>query len=139
MTTTKHSMSTAKIAIEPVIADRLLDLLSTDNDFRREFKKDPATALLRIGHVPTKQGAAVELAVLRASLSVDRLATKECIARSREEIRKMLTQGLAMIPIQLNAADNQSGQGQSMQALPTLRAYASSAHARPSYSATQAF
>lgn len=51
----------------------------------------------------------------------------------------MLTQGLAMIPIQLNAADNQSGQSQSTQALPTLRAYTSSAQVRPSYSATQAF
>lgn len=102
--TTKSGKPTAQIALEPTIADRLLDLLSTDNSFRRSFKKDPATALLQIGHVPAKQDATVELAWLRASLTVEHLATKECIAKSREEIRKMLTQGLAMIPIQLNAA-----------------------------------
>lgn len=102
--TTKTGKPAAQIALEPAIADRLLDLLSTDNNFRRSFKKDPATALLQIGHVPAKQDATVELAWLRASLTVERLATKECIARSRDEIRKMLTQGLAMIPIQLNAA-----------------------------------
>lgn len=92
-----------KIAVSAAIADRLLDLLSTDNAFRRAFKKDPAAALLQIGHVPAEGGdAAAELAHLRASLAVERLASKERISRSREEIRKMLTHGLSMIPIQLN-------------------------------------
>lgn len=108
MATKKPGKPAAHIAIEPAIADRLLDLLSTDNSFRRTFKKDPAAALLQIGHVPTKQDDAGELDYLRASLAVERLATKERIAKSREEIRKMLTQGLAMIPIQLNVESKAS-------------------------------
>lgn len=92
----------APVALEPAIADRLLDLLSTDNGFRRAFRKDPVAALLQIGHAPRTQDVDAELAYLRTSLTVERLATKERIARSREEIRKMLTHGLSMIPIQLN-------------------------------------
>lgn len=106
MTTTKYGKPAAKIALEPAIADRLLDLLGTDNNFRRAFKKDPAAALLQIGHVPTTQDPTAELAYLRASLTVERLASKERIVQSREEIRRMLTQGLAMIPIQLNVANS---------------------------------
>jgi len=106
--TKKSGKPTGHIALEPAIADRLLDLLSTDNAFRRAFRKDPAAALLQIGHVPTQQDVAAELAYLRASLMVERLATKERIAKAREEIRRMLTHGLAMIPIQLNVESRAS-------------------------------
>lgn len=108
MATKKHGSPLARIALEPAIADRLLDLLSSDNSFRRAFKKDPAAALLLIGHAPSEETSAVELAYIRESLSVERLATKERIAKSRDEIRKMLTQGLSMIPIQLNVESKAS-------------------------------
>lgn len=32
------------------MAEKLLHLLSTDNEFRRAFKKDPAAALMKLGH-----------------------------------------------------------------------------------------
>lgn len=108
MATKKPGKPIAPIAIEPTIADHLLDLLSTDNAFRRAFRKDPAAALLQIGHATTNQDVEAELAYLRASLAVERLATKERIAKSREEIRKMLTNGLSMIPIQLNVESKAS-------------------------------
>lgn len=108
MATKKPGMPKAHIALTPAIADHLLDLLSTDNSFRRAFKKDPATALLQIGHEPTGQDANAELDYLRTSLTVERLAGKDSIAKSREEIRKMLTNGLSMIPIQLNVEGSAS-------------------------------
>ena len=37
-------------ALDPKVADKLLDKLGTDNDFRRLFKKDPAAALVKVGH-----------------------------------------------------------------------------------------
>ena len=36
--------------LDPKVAKKLLDLLSTDNDFRRLFKSDPAAALVKVGH-----------------------------------------------------------------------------------------
>ncbi|WP_156455894.1 MULTISPECIES: NHLP-related RiPP peptide [Stenotrophomonas] len=108
MATKKPGMPTTHIALKPTIADHLLDLLSTDNGFRRAFKKDPAAALLQIGHAPAGNDPTAELDYLRASLSVERLATKESIAKSRKEIRKMLTDGLSMIPIQLNVEGSAS-------------------------------
>ncbi|MEA5666042.1 NHLP-related RiPP peptide [Stenotrophomonas sp. MH1] len=108
MATKKPSTPVAPVALEPAIADRLLDLLSTDNAFRRAFRKDPAAALVQIGHAPTQGNVDAELAFLRASLTVQHLATKERIAKARAEIRRMLTQGLAMIPIQLNVESKAS-------------------------------
>ncbi|MNV48713.1 hypothetical protein D3C71_1406350 [compost metagenome] len=123
MTTTKYGKPATKIALEPFIADRLLDLLGTDNSFRRSFRKDPANALLQIGYVPATQDVAAELGYLRTSLTVERLASKERITQSRDEIRRMLTQGLAMIPIQLNVASSSNfvARGSFTLATPKLR------------------
>lgn len=41
-------------ALEPKVVRRLLDLLSTDNDFRRLFKKDAQAALAQAGYTPPK-------------------------------------------------------------------------------------
>ena len=38
--------------LSPKVADRLLDLLSTDNEFRRLIKKDPQAAFIQAGYKP---------------------------------------------------------------------------------------
>src|SRR3546814_16540253 len=38
--------------LDPEVARKLLDLLATDNDFRRLFKKDANAALLKVGYQP---------------------------------------------------------------------------------------
>ena len=44
--------------LDPKVADKLLDLLSTDNEFRRLFKKDPQAALAKVGHPEAKAAVA---------------------------------------------------------------------------------
>jgi hypothetical protein len=39
--------------LDPQVADRLLDLLSTDDTFRRLFTHDPRQALLQVGFANT--------------------------------------------------------------------------------------
>ena len=112
--------------LDPKVADRLLDLLSTDNEFRRLFKKDPQAALVKAGWKPPKASAAAPVgAKVRKGppfpppgpppvvppgmcLKVDRIAPKEQIIKSREALRDYLTAGLGMTPIQLNVASTAS-------------------------------
>lgn len=65
--------------LDPKLADRLLDLLSSDNAFRRQFKKDPQAALASLGATTTK-----------ACASVKAIAPKQEIAASREQLRSHL-------------------------------------------------
>ncbi|OHE84806.1 MAG: hypothetical protein A2579_10300 [Lysobacterales bacterium RIFOXYD1_FULL_69_11] len=96
--------------LEARIADRLLDLLSTDDSFRDRFQRDHLSALAEIGYVPQEPGAmtACGLAVAAqpepfAECKVRQLASKEVIAEAREGIRNMLLRGLAHTTPQLDA------------------------------------
>jgi putative modified peptide len=118
---TKKGAGTKQAApLDPKVADRLLDLLSTDNEFRRLFKKDPHAALVKAGWKPPKAEAPT-LAKARKGppftppgpppvappvmcLQVDRIAPKEQIIKSRDALRAMLTSGLGQQPIQLNVS-----------------------------------
>lgn len=88
--------------LEARIADRLLDLLSTDDGFRDRFQRDHLSALAEIGYVPQEPGAmtACGLAIAAqpepfAGCKVHKLASKQQIAHARVEIRAMLLSGLA--------------------------------------------
>lgn len=88
--------------LSPEIADRLLDLLSTDDAFRARFQRDPRAALHEVGYVspePAKMTAcgAVAEAIPESLIDckVDTLAPKNVIAGARDEIRAMLTSGLS--------------------------------------------
>lgn len=112
--------------LDPKVADRLLDLLSTDNEFRRLFKKDPQAALVKAGWKPPKAPVAApvgtkarkgppftppgppEMVPPVMCLKVDRIAPKEQIIKSREVLRDYLTAGLGMTPIQLNVSTTAS-------------------------------
>jgi putative modified peptide len=82
--------------LDPKVADKLLDKLGTDNDFRKLFKKDPAAALVKVGH--PKDAAALT----GGCCQLDSIAPKAEIQRSRDELKTMLTAGLSMSPIRLN-------------------------------------
>lgn len=86
--------------LDPAVADRLLDLLSTDDAFRDLFQRNPAAALRQAGQRGTD--------ALRTSLQSDgeepsldcfqvtQLASKDVVSNSRDELRTMLTSGLSM-------------------------------------------
>ena len=104
-------MAEAKTApLDAKIADKLLDLLGTDNEFRRLFKKDPLSALTRVGYkAPKDQVAGAETTpdaprALHACCRVQRIAPKADIIKARAEIKKMLVSGLALTTPQLDAA-----------------------------------
>ena len=90
-------------ALDPKVADKLLDKLGTDNDFRRLFKKDPAAALVKVGH--PKDAAALTGGCCR----LDSIAPKATIVKARGELKTMLTAGLGMTPPMLNATGTASG------------------------------
>ena len=69
-------------------ADRLLDKLSSDDDFRAKFAADPRQALADVGHAPAKDPNQVEGAW--TCMQVSSLASKEAIRNGRDELRRML-------------------------------------------------
>lgn len=120
MATKKISSKTAA-PLDSKVADRLLDLLSTDNEFRRLFKKDPQAALVKAGwKPPAEPTAAAGSAKARKGppftppgppssvppvmcLKVDRIAPKEQIVKARMELKSFLTSALGQIPQRLDA------------------------------------
>ena len=98
--------------LHPTIADKLLDLLSTDDDFRELFSSDPQAALAQVGYRPEQEGSEARSAsdtfaaggkALGGCCTVKELASKEAIAEARDAIRSMLTSGLGQTPPQLDA------------------------------------
>lgn len=97
--------------LSPEIADRLLDLLSADDTFREAFQRDHLAALRTIGYEspePAKMTACGITVAAQpepfAGCKVEELAPKEVIRTAREEIRKMLTSGLAQTTPSLDTA-----------------------------------
>ncbi len=76
-----------KQPLDAKTADKLLNLLSTDNAFRRLYKKDPLAALAQAGHKPAADAAAL-LACCQVNAT---LATKQEIAAAREQLKSYLT------------------------------------------------
>jgi len=97
--------------LDPKVADKLLDLLSTDNEFRRLFKKDPQAALAQAGHPEAKaalaakrKGESPASALMTASCcQVQRIAPKADIQKARDELKAMLLAGLGQTPPMLDA------------------------------------
>ena len=98
------------VRLEPKVVRKLLDRLGTDNEYRRLFKKDPAAALAASGHKVAKgdAAAAAALAQVAGCLSVQNIAPKATIVRSREALEAQLLGGIGMMPIQLNVASTAS-------------------------------
>lgn len=87
-------MATKKITgskqpLDPKVAKKLLHLLSTDNAFRREFKKNPSAALVKLGHSAPATPAL-------ACSSIMAIAPKKEIAASGIELAAHLTSVAAL-------------------------------------------
>ncbi|GAB3345667.1 NHLP-related RiPP peptide [Marilutibacter aestuarii] len=97
------STKTRTAPLSPEIADRLLDLLGSDDLFRERFQRDHLAALRSIGYespTPGQMTACGEVAAAEwiepfACCKVTKLAPKDAIAEARDEIRTMLMGGLA--------------------------------------------
>lgn len=85
--------------LDPQTADRLLELLSTDDGFRELFMREPREALKQVGFVNHSDLASPHFCFL----SIRQLASKREIAAARTEIRTMLTSGLGQTPPMLDA------------------------------------
>jgi len=104
MATTKKGNGPAPL--DPKVARKLLDLLSTDNEFRRLFKKDAHAALLKAGYKPptAPHGAATTMASAGACLQMagsGRIATKSQVIRDRQKLEQVLSVPFGfMCPVQ---------------------------------------
>jgi putative modified peptide len=74
--------------LDPKVTKKLLDKLSTDNDFRRLFKKDAHAALTSVGYKleagATSAGGCMQLQ------STDSIAPKAKIIRDRAKLESAL-------------------------------------------------
>jgi len=106
MATKKTGASGKAAPLDPKVAGKLLDKLSTDNEFRRLFKKDPKAALIQAGHKLPKGDieAAARFEHLCGCTKVQSIAPKADIIKARGEILESLMAGLGQSPIHLNVA-----------------------------------
>ena len=74
--------------LDPKVTKKLLDKLSTDNDFRRLFKKDAHAALAQVGY-KADAGASLVGDCLQLQ-ATDRIAPKAKIARDRSKLESAL-------------------------------------------------
>ncbi|SNT83745.1 MULTISPECIES: NHLP-related RiPP peptide [unclassified Stenotrophomonas] len=82
-----------RLTLEPMVAQRLVNLLATDDEFRNCFMSDTGAALKAVGHAP--QDPAEFDAFLRLCCKEVKLASREQILSARSEILAMLTTGTA--------------------------------------------
>lgn len=104
--------TTTTAPLDSELADRLLDLLSTDDLFRERFQRDHMAALRSIGYESPAPGlmtacGAVPVAQPEAfrECKVTELAPKEAIAAARDEIRTMLLRGLTQTTPKLDVGN----------------------------------
>ncbi|MFD0739856.1 NHLP-related RiPP peptide [Lysobacter koreensis] len=73
-----------KNPLQPQVADRLLELLSTDNMFRDLFEKDPNAALAMLGHPISTES------ISRCG-PVNRIASKNEFISARDHLKAHIT------------------------------------------------
>jgi putative modified peptide len=81
--------------LDPKVVTKLLDLLSSDDDFRKRFAESPEDALKEVG--------ASDLSSARC-LKVQALASKAQIQAARERLESQLTRSMDQQPLQLEAS-----------------------------------
>ncbi len=108
MATKKTGTSGKAAPLDPKVAGKLLDKLSTDNEFRRLFKKDPKAALIEAGYKLPKGDATAlaELDRICGCMGVQSIAPKSDVIKARDALYANLTAGLGQSPIQLNVASS---------------------------------
>ncbi|MBB3797280.1 putative modified peptide [Xanthomonas arboricola] len=88
------------LKLDPAVASKLIDLLSTDDTFRALFVSNTMTALQQVGHTAPEDDLE---AFVRDCASSIQLADKDVIASARAQINTMLTSGTSHIVPQLDA------------------------------------
>ncbi|MEO8160367.1 MAG: NHLP-related RiPP peptide [Arenimonas sp.] len=73
------------------VADKLLDKLSHDDDFRSLFQSDPHAALAQLGHVTPAAEKGVEGADPVVCASSGKLASKAEIRAARDQLQGRLS------------------------------------------------
>ncbi len=86
----------APAPLKPQVAERLLDLLSSDDDFRALFKRDAHAALVQAGYEAPAGSDATQAAALSGGACMqlaasDQLASKERFAADRQKLLRSLT------------------------------------------------
>jgi putative modified peptide len=82
--------------------DALLDKLSTDDQFRALFQRNPRAAFASVGHAEAREGGATE--GLWACCQTKELASKEQIRAARDQLRtQLLSEQASYHPITLEA------------------------------------
>jgi len=92
--TNNESGDSRHALLQPHVADKLLDLLSTDDKFRSTFKADPAAALAQIGHSGAERHtgkASITEGETFYCMTAEQPAPKEEIMQAREELKSFLT------------------------------------------------
>jgi len=97
MATKKTGKGPGPAPLDPKVIKKLLDLLSTDNEFRKLFKKDAAAALAKAGFKAAPAGAKTTGLSATASpgsclqmSATDRIAPKANIQRDRAKLEASL-------------------------------------------------
>ncbi len=103
---TKKGKGSAPAPLEPKVAKKLLDLLSTDNDFRRLFKKDAHAALVQAGwKAPAGTAVQTEGAGLHSGgqcmqmSATDSIAPKANIIRDRAKLESLPSSASSVSPL----------------------------------------
>lgn len=87
--------------------DTLLDKLSSDDDFRKQFQANPRKALAAVGHKPASKAKDTDSG-LWSCLQTTQLANKDAIKASRDVLRKqLLTSQATYNPVNLEVAKPQ--------------------------------
>jgi putative modified peptide len=73
------------------VADKLLDKLSHDDDFRDLFQSDPHAALAQVGHVTPESDLGKEGVDPVFCASSGQLASKDAIRKARNTLHDRLT------------------------------------------------
>lgn len=85
---TKKGKGTPPAPLDSKVSKKLLDLLSSDNEFRRLFKQDAGAALAKVGYKveasATSAGGCMQLK------ATDRIAPKAKIIRDRAKLEQSL-------------------------------------------------
>jgi len=77
----------------PEVADKLLEKLSSDDDFRALFEKDPRAALSKLGHETPEADRGVKGSDPLMCVSSKPLASKEQIRAARKDLHTKLSAG----------------------------------------------
>lgn len=75
------------LPLDPGVTTRLLNLLSTDDKFRRLFERDTAEALAQVGYMVEPGAAPISCLYFKPG---EKLASKEKIMRDRAKLETSL-------------------------------------------------